>query len=77
MTRATAVLAAAGCALLPGGAGWPGAAGLPEGCRAAVTAFCADPSWPDPTGRPLPVRRLAARDAPAPPLPDQEPPAGE
>ena len=63
--------------LVLGGAGRAAESGLPEGCRAGVSPLCADPAWPASVDPPPPLRRLTGRLAPAAPLPEREPPAGE
>lgn len=42
----------------------PETAALPEGCRGAVTLFCADPAWPAPDAQAPPARRLTAKVPP-------------
>jgi hypothetical protein len=73
MKRGTVAIVA--LALLMAAAGRTETAFLPEGCRDGITLFCADPSWPTEAMEPAPVRRLAARVPPAPPIAEGEAPA--
>ena len=75
MTRWTVALAGFAVALLLAAAGRTETALLPEGCRDGITLLCSDPSWPTDAVQPAPVRRLAARVSPAPPIAEGEAPA--
>ena len=75
MTRGTAALVVFALAVLVSAAGRTETALPPEGCRDGITLFCADPSWPTDAVQPAPVRRLAARVSPAPPIAEGEAPA--